>query len=47
MEYPEDAFWNRLPIEAKFGIGVRLFGCENMKKLKRVSRRNNFRKNIG
>jgi putative transposase len=22
---PEDVFWNRLPIEAKFGIGLRLF----------------------
>jgi len=26
LESPEDAFWNRLPIEAKFRIGVRLFG---------------------
>jgi len=26
LESPEDAFWSRLPIEAKFRIGVRLFG---------------------
>jgi transposase InsO family protein len=26
LESPEDAFWKRLPIEAKFRIGVRLFG---------------------
>lgn len=26
LESPQDAFWNRLPIEAKFRIGVRLFG---------------------
>jgi putative transposase len=26
LESPDDAFWKRLPIEAKFRIGVRLFG---------------------
>jgi len=26
LESPEDTFWKRLPIEAKFRIGVRLFG---------------------
>jgi hypothetical protein len=35
LESPEDAFFKRLPIEAKFRIGGRLFGCENMKKGKK------------
>ncbi|AAM03804.1 integrase [Methanosarcina acetivorans C2A] len=26
LESPQEAFWNRLPVEAKFRIGVRLFG---------------------
>jgi putative transposase len=26
LESPQDVFWNRLPIEAKFRIGVRVFG---------------------
>jgi hypothetical protein len=43
MESQEDTFWSRLPIEEKFGIGLGCLGCENMKKLKRVSKRNNFR----
>jgi hypothetical protein len=31
-----------VPVEAKFIIGVRLFVCENIEKLKRVTRRKLF-----
>lgn len=37
LESP-NAFWNRLPIEAKFRIGVKLLGCENIGKMKELSK---------